>query len=1029
MFFISINTSAQTEQVGELRPMTPNIAALFKLTERPGGSFTGTVPVSFPLMTVSSGPLSVNFSLDYSTSGIKVEEVASSIGLGFSFNDGGGRIVQIVNGLPDDQPNGLLDPSQPVKPSNFDCSNSSHLFKAYSGLELEPDVYMYSFAGKSGRFNFREDGAIINTNENGLKIERYSDGFKIIDGEGIQYYFTTISQNSYGYGGGTIYSPSPIKSSNWYLTEIRDINNENQIKFTYVSSSGSFHRFSSGYLVLGGTLPCNGIIPGLDQKYVRTTSTEMVLARVEGRSGYILCNSSDDRMDMVSAKKINSLEAYDAAGTLKKKYKFNYTYRGYSPNARLMLENFSEFGTGTVDSLVYKFEYNSDLPAYNSKAVDFWGYYNGKINNSSYFSDLVYRSGNTILREMRNEVDRTPNPDYAKRLSLSKVTYPSGGSRQFIYEGNTISQYVNFNEFVPDPDVANAQTFSITNFSGGGSSGTYAQKFFTVNSTYGGAYFKVGVSGSSTANVIQIYRAGAGTTTGGTLMVGENGQSGVYKWDLPNGNYRLDVKSLTVSNLNASWSECTVAEGTFYNKEAGGIRIKEIRDYDPVTNNTNTTKYLYKRYSKDSTMSSGQAIVALELTENEYARPSCMYKRLNANGNYPLTTDGGSYVVYTEVRTIEEGNGWYDRVYRYIGDFIIWGNPKLPLPNNSNSRGQLESEKIYDQSGFLLKRSMYGYKMFSSGLMQSGIRFRAIFGLDKPMQNLYSTFTPQQGYLSPTSGWCSNWTIGSSKLAMSYAIDSVFSSTGVNVTRTDYTYEEIDKSFLTKQVKTTINNGATKEVNYRYASTPNAEFIFTLSDSEQGMKTALFNKNYLQPLEVTNTITAPGNIPTLLGGKKMTFNTFNGSMLHLSSVKDYSSPSDFRETFLSSYDDKGNLRVKYIDPSLKEIYLWGYNGVYPVAKVIGSDENIVYSGIDLSILNNPTNDKTLRTHLDAIRNHLIVNLAQVETYTYNPNIGMTSSTDAKGMVTYYEYDNFGRLKLIKDQNGNIVKAYNYHYKQ
>ncbi|ANH83186.1 hypothetical protein A8C56_21345 [Niabella ginsenosidivorans] len=54
--------------------------------------------------------------------------------------------------------------------------------------------------------------------------------------------------------------------------------------------------------------------------------------------------------------------------------------------------------------------------------------------------------------------------------------------------------------------------------------------------------------------------------------------------------------------------------------------------------------------------------------------------------------------------------------------------------------------------------------------------------------------------------------------------------------------------------------------------------------------------------------------------------------------------------------------------------------------------------------------------------------AQMTTYTYEPLAGITSSTDAKGIVTYYEYDNFQHLKCIKDQTGNIIKAFDYHYK-
>jgi len=53
--------------------------------------------------------------------------------------------------------------------------------------------------------------------------------------------------------------------------------------------------------------------------------------------------------------------------------------------------------------------------------------------------------------------------------------------------------------------------------------------------------------------------------------------------------------------------------------------------------------------------------------------------------------------------------------------------------------------------------------------------------------------------------------------------------------------------------------------------------------------------------------------------------------------------------------------------------------------------------------------------------------AFVTTYTYNPAIGQTSSTDAKNEITYYEYDNFQRLMNIKDKDGNIIKHIDYHY--
>lgn len=53
--------------------------------------------------------------------------------------------------------------------------------------------------------------------------------------------------------------------------------------------------------------------------------------------------------------------------------------------------------------------------------------------------------------------------------------------------------------------------------------------------------------------------------------------------------------------------------------------------------------------------------------------------------------------------------------------------------------------------------------------------------------------------------------------------------------------------------------------------------------------------------------------------------------------------------------------------------------------------------------------------------------SQLSTYTYDPLIGTTSSTDTNGLTTYFDYDGFQRLKVVKDQYGNILKHYKYHY--
>lgn len=59
--------------------------------------------------------------------------------------------------------------------------------------------------------------------------------------------------------------------------------------------------------------------------------------------------------------------------------------------------------------------------------------------------------------------------------------------------------------------------------------------------------------------------------------------------------------------------------------------------------------------------------------------------------------------------------------------------------------------------------------------------------------------------------------------------------------------------------------------------------------------------------------------------------------------------------------------------------------------------------------------------------------AHITTYAYKPLVGMISQTSPMGITTYYEYDDFRRLKesylIDKDsKQKRIVERIKYHYK-
>jgi YD repeat-containing protein len=131
----------------------------------------------------------------------------------------------------------------------------------------------------------------------------------------------------------------------------------------------------------------------------------------------------------------------------------------------------------------------------------------------------------------------------------------------------------------------------------------------------------------------------------------------------------------------------------------------------------------------------------------------------------------------------------------------------------------------------------------------------------------------------------------------------------------------------------------------------------------------------------------------------------------------------------NKYDSYGNILEQQKANDVKEVYLWGHQSQYPVVKIIGSDLATVLNipALDTSVLNNGTPAQK-QAQLTLIRNHFAANpLVQVFTYTYQPLVGMTSETDPAGRTIYYEYDTFNRLKLQKDEQGNILKKYCYNY--
>lgn len=87
-----------SDQINKLMPkplpISPNVASLGKFGDYNVDIFTGLPEISIPIFEAKSGELSVPVTLSYHASGIKMTDVASWVGLGWSLSAGGQISIQ-----------------------------------------------------------------------------------------------------------------------------------------------------------------------------------------------------------------------------------------------------------------------------------------------------------------------------------------------------------------------------------------------------------------------------------------------------------------------------------------------------------------------------------------------------------------------------------------------------------------------------------------------------------------------------------------------------------------------------------------------------------------------------------------------------------------------------------------------------------------------------------------------------------------------------------------------------------------------
>lgn len=1064
-------------------PPSPNAASLGKYGEIPVGLFTGVPNINIPLVEVKSGKLTLPIGLNYHYTGFKVEERASWTGLGWSLT-AGGVITRVMQGLPDEMSTGyknimgaggLIDSPDPItERTDFfnmpvGLTDGQKSLLAGGTWDALPDMYYFNFMGRSGKIIFSERG-ITTIPYQALKIVRDGSNWVITDEAGVKYVFG-VSENRNGietteYDDTSPFTGVPLipaTQTSWYLVDVISPQGD-VIKLDYAAegTTGFGQDSQTKYhykLIANPTVDqvCKELTP-LQQNYATYMYTNgKRLKSIKFSDGEVSFLADTLRNDVYlgdQLKRLDHIVLRNANNEFVKQFNFTYDYLGdNNVNTtskifnRLMLTSITEEGKNGLKNNPHQFTYKRGLiPGTGSYSFDHWGYYNGASNGTNLIPKNLNTENDKYFQV--NTADHEPNTDYASIGLISKIIYPTGGNSEFIYEQHDYGNIngINYNGeyqknyYYNTANVTNPNSGAqiqvkeqVTNFSL-----ALAQEVLLSYRVQWPSFLGLG------ENYVALYKIGQ--TTPLLMFAGDDSQNLMEEFKyLEAGNYKL-VAHIEDRGYKADININYQGEDTFVfkkHKAAGGLRIKSIIN-SPVdeTSLKEISNYIY-RLAADSLKSSGvlNAVPTYEynttivgfytiLTGPDAGRNdecNCPMIARTSNSVAPLGASDGGNVTYSEVKVVKNNgaNGsarsWFTSAIDFP-DNLYNAPPFAPTLNQADRRGLLVKEEQYDKDGKTLQAILNDYE-YNRTLSSPNLYGTGLLAVSYREKHPIYPYLNKFDYVlyDIKSAW--NYLKKSSKTIYNYAPGGVKDSV---VTSSDYIYANPAHIQLTESRTKNSKNQVISTFN-RY---PHDMIALGKTEPYQEMVNRHIYAPVIEEEQHVNAVMQSREVTNYKRGW-----SFNPDLILPDSIQtqNQNDPIETRFRYLE-YDDKANPLTVSQEKGSKVCYVWAYGKSIPVAEINNADyatvEAVLGNASVVNIFSNklrPTNAEVI-AFLAPLRTDVRLKNAMVTTCTFDPLVGMTSQTDAKGMTVYYEYDNFQRLKYIKDQNGNIIKANDYHYK-
>jgi YD repeat-containing protein len=1000
---IAVAQNYPEQQVNQsYTPSSPNSLAIQSYGADPVALYNGTPTISLPVYTIKCGLLSLPITLSYNYNGLFPMQDASWVGLGWNLN-AGGVITRIVEGGVDysentgynyDQYN-LVDSLAHATnlPAFLQSAYNNNLGYSGQAYDLAPDLYDAEFCGYSDRWVWYQGKAYLDRWDKDFSVSWPSHGssMTITTADGNIYTFSATEKTTDTYFGG---SDSAVQSytSAWYLSSIQSADHKDTIYFNYATYTWQQQQQDDGYQTTYGVSLGSQPDLGADPLayFVNPSDSTVVLQSITCRNSRVVFKpDTAARTDITGTlprlREIDVIDSLSGATIKKNTFSYEYFTATGSPASmfqRLALKTFSSTNPGiSSDSLTYVFKYIGEFSSFPWKwcTMDYWGYSTGTSQGTILppYTCPYYSPSTTDVHI--GSISRTPNFSYTSLGALDTIVYPTGGYTAFQYEQNQF--YNSTNTVGPGICVQSSSTVSnnptspqvITrNYTYLQDNGTSSSGILTNLPSYPGVPFYL-VDSAGTFTYL-VYSAS-------TNSAGAQGT--------PSKFYYSKVTESISSNGETHKSDHYF---TLFPEVYEDVRQTEQIDYiNSIGTNifTPVTKTITNYTSSSDTSFTGAEVFIDTEYINSAHNPRIWY----------------AYQAFSQSQNIS----WWIRPTSQVTTQYDVNNDSLvtTLTYNFNSTTRnLTSITQNTSDGQTIKQKFKYPEDYASSITGKLVAARVLTPLIEKQTWLYQN--------------------SSDSLLISGAITQY--DTTIFRPIADYTIE------LTKSIPV-LNNETISGGHYttllsdsRYVIKEQLQYDgndnLRIATKSPDMNTCyIWDYRHLLPIATVKNAADSGNAYT-------SFEADGGGGWSVSGTRFYTGSA---VTGNQSYSlSSGSISIAHLYSAATYIVsYWSDSGSYSVYGSTGilQGKTITINGVawtyyEHTVYGTPGVSITGTGHIDEVR--LYIKGALMTTATYSPLVGITSSCDADNRVTYYQYDGFNRVKVVMDQDRNIIKTYQYH---